>query len=295
MYLILAGFAVIAIALFLYLRGEPEPGPGPEPPPGEGDNTTRIHYYNDLKLRGGKWLQAADEFWTKTTDAMTNAEIYTIYQEVFYKYEGEPGEPTQYPCSICDEKFTSLEGLQEHLSSAHKLPTKASIEASYDSWYVHDSRQVASAHYHADLISYDEFVELNGACSRRGYYLDLWAKGIGWRPIAEKYWTATAGINSHTELYSIYLAHLAMAPEPPEPEPSTINEQLASIMPNLKIVWLLRAGTWLYFDPKDMMSDLKIINRGEVAWIYVKETCQFTQGGRTLTLYADKNNSVAWM
>jgi len=46
----------------------------------------RRSYYLDLYLRGGKWIEAASEYWELTEGITTYTEIIPIYREVYYKY-----------------------------------------------------------------------------------------------------------------------------------------------------------------------------------------------------------------
>lgn len=87
------------------------------------------------------------------------------------------------------------------------------------------------------------------------------------------------------------------APPPPPPPPPPlgwpIETQLKSIMPYLVIAWVLRAGTWLFYDPEQLgVSALQEIYTGEEVWLRVNQPCNLTYGLRTWSLKPGDNQMV---
>lgn len=295
-YKTLALVALGGLALYFYFKQREEPPPAP-PVNGDGDGelyTYRKGLYDNLKDRGGlKWETAAEEFWAASEDAATRDDIYAIYQAVYKKYVGV----VTHKCPACGAEFFTAEELHQHYISAHGLPTISQINAVNN---LNEIKKLKTLIAQLKLFCPESEWRLPYlAALRRWLYLEFATKTNPiWHQAAAEFWAETyEGMTypqlsaKYSEIYDRYIAK----PTPPYEPPTglLIQEQLVSIMPYLTIVWVLRQGEWLFFDPKDPGSDLLQIYQGEGASVQVTQACTLTYNGYTNQLKAGWNN-IGW-
>lgn len=312
MYYAIAGFLLIFIAGFFLLKdstggnGDTNNPSTDTETPEEFAERIRQGYYDDLFDRGNQWEEAAAEFLTRTEGMIDTEEIRSIYKEIYNQYAGQPTpvEYQEYKCEVDNKTFKGLSTFQEHVQT-HTLPTLNQIQTEMNYVKLNEYRNILEAYMDAEYpgITESEWKTLWVQHSRRNFYLVLYYKTddkadyTSWRPRAEEYWQRSEGLTSHTDLYNLYIAIIAMGPKAmPAPTAATIDEQLASIVDALDDkypVWVLRSGTWLAWHPKDPGSDLKEIKAGEAASIYVTRDITLSYNGHTYQLKQGWNN-IGW-
>jgi hypothetical protein len=62
---------------------------------GYTEDVLKDTYYYDLYNRGGIWVNAAAEYLSSITSSMPMVERYQIYLEIYYRYAGGAGTPTE--------------------------------------------------------------------------------------------------------------------------------------------------------------------------------------------------------
>ena len=84
---------------------------------------------------------------------------------------------------------------ENYLSQIEKCTVKTGLEA---------IRVKFEADYSSGAITKESYDKLFSAYIRRGYYIDLYARGGNWVQAANEYWSRTASITDSTQFYPIY-------------------------------------------------------------------------------------------